>query len=137
VSLVELLLSVGLLAAVFYVVVSLFPTALLSLKRSHDSFAAGQIAQRYLEQMRASRFDLAVPSTTTTETVGGTTFVVERQACFDTDSGGGGSASPTAYASNVKDLEVTVSWNGGSSAGVAPVVLSKTYTTSVFRPLNP
>ena len=124
VTLVELLLSISLLSAIGYIIISLFPTSLLSLKRSHDSVAAGHIAQRYLEQMRTCTFDALTPRTVTTEQVGATVFTVERESQLETDT-------------NVKYLRVTCTWDSGVAGGLQPVPASQTFETSVFRFSNP
>ena len=123
ITLVELTLSIALLSIIGYVVISLYPTSILSLKRSHDLLAATEIAQRHLEDMRAASFATVTSPTTSVEQVGGTAFTVVREAALETDP-------------NVKHLTVTIRWNGGATQGTATIPMSRVFETSVARMTN-
>ena len=124
ITLVELMLSIALLSVVGYIVVSLFPTSILSLKRSHDLLVAANIAERYLESMRAAPFERVEPAITTVEQVGGTAFNIVREAALEADP-------------NVKQLRVTIRWNGGPEQGTAALWMTRTFETSIVRMSNP
>lgn len=124
ISLVEVLLSLALVSVVIYVVVTLFPMAMVEMKKAHDTVAAGNIAQRLLEQMRADAFETLTPTSTTTEQVGSTVFTVERQSTLESDP-------------SLKHLRVTVSWSTAAAGSPQSITTSKTYETTVFSFTNP
>ena len=124
ISIIEVLLSCAIITIILYVVVTLFPMAVLELKKAHDTVAAGTIAQRLLEQMRAQPFGTLTPSATSTEQVGSTVFSITNESYLEADP-------------HLKHLKVTVSWSTAFRGSPQTIRSSKTYETSVFRFLNP
>ena len=120
-SLVELLLSVAILSIIGYAIISLFPTTLLYLRRSHDSVAACQLGQQVMEQLRQSQFSSTASSPTTRAVMAGTLFNVASTVRYDFP--------------DVKHIVVTVSWADG--VGLSSQTRSLTLETSVFRVSNP
>ena len=149
ITLVELVISIALLSIIGYVIISLYPTSILSLKRSHDQLAASHIAERHLEALRSARFETLTPVTNTTEQVGGTTFYIQEEATMSPNPNASSlkvtqawstystTSTPLSADPNVKYLRVSIRWNGGPTQGAGALWMSRTFETSVARMINP
>lgn len=75
-TLVETLFGALLTCIVFFVIMSLFPSTLFSLRKGHDIVAAANVAQQTLEAQRGLSFDQVAVGTFTLPdvTVDGTAF---------------------------------------------------------------
>jgi len=57
ISLIELMIAIGLLASGFLMVIGMFPTGLMALKKSEGVVLATDLAQRELERVKTTDYD--------------------------------------------------------------------------------
>lgn len=101
----------GLLACiVFFVIMSLYPSALFSLRKGHDMVCAANLARRNLESLRASSFDSLVDGTRTLPdaSVDGTRFSTV--------------VTVESLRTDLKRLVTRVSWNASGRTLASGVV---------------
>ena len=142
VVLVDVIITLFLLAIVGAVFSATFPAAITASRQARDYKIATAIAQRKMEQLRAMNYesltqphlssagaidpdDVTSPySFTSVESVGGQL------------AGGTGEATVEDETSDIKRVQVTVKWEGPAGAGTREVELTTLFADRRTRKLN-
>lgn len=99
-TLLETLIATQILCVVFFIVMSLFPSSLMSLRKGRDLISATHIAQRVIEEKRLERFD-TLAGGRQQENCDGVVFDVDVEV--------------TGINDDVKRIVAVVSWDGPTS----------------------
>lgn len=124
-SLLEILIAGTLFAVVFFVLMALYPSSLMSMRKAHDLIAATNVAQYGLDSQLASGFN-AIPLGTQNladQTVDGTVFH--------------STLAVTLPYSTVKDLQLTVTWSVEQASASASPTGSLVLQSSSYKFTNP
>jgi Tfp pilus assembly protein PilV len=121
-SLLESLFAGLLVSIAFFVILSIYPTALFGLRKGHDVVTAANLAQQILEQQRVTPFDQLQP-------------VVAQQGVAQTIDGTVFTPTITiqSLAQDLKSAVVTVSWDG---SGTGTKIETVTLQTEFYRFVN-
>lgn len=124
-TMIETLMAALLLCVIFFLLMNLYPSSLLGLRKAHDMTAAADLAQQVLEQKRLVPWKQLTAGTTLLPDTAfdGVTF---HERCVISDRN-----------ARVKDIAVTVTWSVQQATSAASATGTATYQTSVYRFTNP
>lgn len=108
ISLIELMIAIGLLASGFLMVIGMFPTGLVALKKSESLVLATDLAQRELERVKTTAYDSMASYEVDEElslTASGTS-ITRRFTCAV-------QADTQLVAGRLREVIVMVSWQEG------------------------
>lgn len=117
-SLIEVVFAASILAVVFMILLSIFPTAMLSVRQTEHRFVAGGIAQAILDECRSGPFSLLADDQDVDETTVGVLGDKLRRSIHRGDDGASYRAtlrvgpSPTSSVPRrtLAHLQVQVTW---------------------------